>query len=218
MGDATMGQLGFYHNADICIGCKACIVACKDKNDLPLGEKFRRVYDYANCDWDVDANGVCTPSNVFAYSVSIACNHCDDPACLAVCPAGALAKREVDGIVWRDEKLCIGCGSCESACPYGASYVSAATGTARKCDFCMDLIDRGEDPYCVAACSMRCLEYGDIEELRGKYGDVSAVAPIPKDTGTGPNVVFTPSRLNPDGALEGTLLNEDQEVVSETVK
>ena len=61
-----MTQMGFYHNTDICIGCKACIISCKDKNDLPLGEKFRRVYDYANCDWDVDENGVCTPSNTFA--------------------------------------------------------------------------------------------------------------------------------------------------------
>ena len=63
----------------------------------------------------------------------------------------------------------------------------------------------------------RRLEFGDIEELRAKYGDVAAIAPITDDTGTGPNVVFTPSRLNPDGALEGVVLNEDHEVVSETI-
>lgn len=213
-----MTQMGFYHNTDICIGCKACIISCKDKNDLPLGEKFRRVYDYAGCDWEVDANGVCTPSNTFAYSVSVACNHCDSPACEAVCPTGSIVKREKDGIVLRDESTCIGCGSCVQACPYGASYVSAATNTARKCDFCADLIDQGEVPYCVASCSMRCLDFGDIDELRAKYGDVSTIAPLPEDTSTGPNVVFSPSRLNPDGALKGTLLNEDQELVSETVQ
>ena len=64
---------------------------------------------------------------------------------------------------------------------------------------------------------MRCLEWGDIEELRAKYGDQAYVAPITSDTSTGPNVVFTPSRLNPDGAIEGITLNPDHEVISQTV-
>lgn len=212
-----MGQLGFYHNADICIGCKACVISCKDKNDLPLGEKFRRVYEYANCEWEEDENGGWNPANAFAYSVSIACNHCSSPACLAVCPVDAIHKREEDGIVWREEERCIGCGSCTQACPFGASYVSGASGTARKCDFCLDLIDQGETPYCVAACSMRCLEFGEIDDLRATYGTVASIAPIVDDGSTDPNVVFTPSRWNPDGAIEGTVLNEDHEVVSETV-
>ena len=211
-----MGQLGFYHNTDICIGCKACVVACKDKNDLPLDEKFRKVYDYAGCDWQVDEIGGCKPTNFFAYSVSMACNHCASPACMAVCPSEAIFKREEDGIVWRDQELCIACGSCATACPYDASYVSEATGTARKCDFCMDLIDQGEKPYCVAACAMRCLDYGDIDELRATYGDVASIAPITDDLSTGPCVVFSPSRWNPDGALEGVLLNAEEELVSET--
>lgn len=212
-----MAQLGFYHNTDICIGCKACVVACKDKNNLPLGEKMRRVYDQANCTWEIDELGACAPKDAFAYSVSIACNHCDKPLCLEACPVGAIKKRESDGIVYRDEAACIGCGSCASSCPYGAPYVSAESGTSRKCDFCMDLVDAGQDPYCVAACPMRCLEWGDIEELRAKHGDLAYVAPITSDTSTGPNVVFTPSRLNPDGAIEGVTLNPDHEVISQTV-
>lgn len=211
-------QLGFYHNTDICIGCKACIIACKDKNDLPLGEKYRRVYDYAGCDWSVDDAGACTPSNFFSYSVSVACNHCTTPLCFASCPNGSIIKRD-DGIVHIDQELCIGCGSCVDACPYDEPYMSTVDGKAHKCDFCMDLIDAGETPYCVAACSMRCLEFGDIEELREKYGDVSYLTPIPSsdETGTGPNVVFTPSRWNPDGDLEGVMTNEPEEITSETV-
>lgn len=212
-----MAQLGFYHNADNCIGCKACMVACKDKNNLPLGEKMRKVYDQAACEWVVDENGGYNPTNFFAYSVSVACNHCSNPACLPACPVGAIHKREEDGIVYREEEQCIGCGSCARACPYEAPYVSLESGTSRKCDFCMDLIDKGETPYCVAACPMRCLEYGDIEELRAEHGDLCATAPIPAETGTEPNIVFTPNRLNADGAIEGITLNEPQEVVSQTV-
>ena len=81
----------------------------------------------------------------------------------------------------------------------------------------MDLLEQGERPYCVAACSMRCLDYGDIDELRATYGDRASIAPIPDDTATGPCVVFTPSRMNPDGALEGIVLNAEQELISETV-
>jgi anaerobic dimethyl sulfoxide reductase subunit B (iron-sulfur subunit) len=211
-----MTQLGFYHNNDICIGCKVCIVACKDKNDLPLGEKYRRVYDYAGGTWEIAENGACTPKDFFVYSVSVACNHCAAPACIAVCPVDSIAKRE-DGIVSIDAKTCIGCGSCVTACPYGAPYVSSATGVAQKCDLCMDLVDEGEQPVCIASCPMRCLNYGELEELRAAHGDIDQVDPLPKDSATGPSVVFTRSRLNPDGMLPGKVLNAPEELESVTV-
>jgi anaerobic dimethyl sulfoxide reductase subunit B (iron-sulfur subunit) len=212
-----MPQLGFYHNNDICIGCKVCIIACKDKNDLPLGEKYRRVYDYAGGTWEIAENGACTPKDSFVYSVSVACMHCAAPACIAVCPVDAIIKRE-DGIVPIDAETCIGCGSCVTACPYGAPYMSEATGVAQKCDFCKSLIDNNDVPVCVAACPMRCLNYGDIEELRQMYEDtVEQVAPLPENTGTGPSVAFTRSRLNPDGTLPGEVLNAPEEIESATV-
>lgn len=209
-------QLGFYQNSDICIGCKACMVSCKDKNNLPLGEKFRKVYDYANCEWEVTEDGVAKAKDVYAYSVSMACNHCENPACVSVCPTAAMQKRE-DGIVFSDQELCIGCGSCVSACPYEVPYISAETKKSRKCDFCKDLIDQGEVPYCVAACSMRCLEYGEIEELRAEHGDTATVAPIVADTGTGPSTVYTESRLYLGDSVPGTLTTTDEELLSETV-
>jgi anaerobic dimethyl sulfoxide reductase subunit B (iron-sulfur subunit) len=209
-------QYGFYHNNNECIGCNACVISCKDKNDLPVGEKFRRVYDYGGGEWDV-TDGVIKVDNFFVYSVSVACNHCVTPACQAVCPVDAISKRE-DGIVSIDAEACIGCGSCATACPYGAPYVSQVSGVARKCDFCKDLLDNGELPVCVASCPMRCLNYGEFEELKKMYNtDIQSVAPITEDLSTGPSIVFTRSRLNPDGILSGRILNAPEEVESITV-
>ncbi len=213
-----MAQIGFYHNNDLCISCKACMIACKDKNDLPLGEKYRRVYEYAKCDWDVDAQGVCKQSNFYAYSVSMACNHCAEPACLSVCPVSAIIKREQDGVVYIDTVACIGCGACVPACPYEVPYMSAVTNVAQKCDFCRDLIDNGETPQCVAACATRCLNYGDLEGLQSTYPDaVATVPPISDSLATGPSVLFTKHRLNPSGTANGVLTSMPEELLSETV-
>ncbi len=209
-------QYGFHHNVDECIGCKLCVVACKDKNDLPLGEKYRRVYDYGGGSWKVDENGVMSTDGFFMQFVSLSCNHCSAPACLASCPVGAIIKRD-DGIVYIDKTACIGCKACIGACPYGAPYMSSATGVSQKCDLCYDLIDKGENPVCVQSCPMRCLEYGEIEELRSKHGDRAYVAPVTSVTQTEPNVVFTPSRWNPNDDMSGDILNPDVEIISETI-
>jgi anaerobic dimethyl sulfoxide reductase subunit B (iron-sulfur subunit) len=213
-----MAQLGFYHNTDECVSCKACVIACKDKNDLPLGEKMRKVYDYAKCEWTVDAQGVCTPSeDRYAYSVSMSCNHCVTPACMAVCPVEAIIKREEDGVVYIDEALCIGCSSCITACPFSAPYLSTVTSKVKKCDFCRDLIDEGETPQCVAACSTRCLQFGDIVELRDEYKGKDTVPPITDDISTSPSVLFTPSRLHPNAEPDGVLTSPEEEITSATV-
>jgi anaerobic dimethyl sulfoxide reductase subunit B (iron-sulfur subunit) len=209
-------QYGFYHNTNECVGCKVCVVSCKDKNNLPLGEKYRRVYDYSGGDWAVDKNGLMSIKDFFVYSVSEGCNHCAAPACIASCPVGAIIKRE-DGIVYINQTNCIGCGACLAACPFDAPYISDVTGVAQKCDFCMDYIDDGEPPVCVAACPLRCLQYGELADLQAKYGDLATVSPLPENPGTGPSTVFTRSRLNPDGALTGATLNAPEEINSKTV-
>ncbi len=212
-----MSQLGFFHDNDSCISCRNCIIACKDKNDLPLGEKFRRVYDYAGGSWEVDTNGAYVGKDNFAYSVSVACMHCETPACMTACPVTAIKKREEDGVVWIDDQICIGCGACVTACPYNAPYLSQEKGIARKCDLCRSLIDNDEDPACVACCPTRCLNYGEIENLKSSYGDLQQVAPLPEASMTGPSVVFNPSRLNPDGKLKGEVLNAPEEIESAAV-
>lgn len=94
-------QYGFFIDSARCTGCKTCELACKDYKNLTPEVSFRRIYEYAGGDWQED-NGV-WQQNVFAYYLSIACNHCEDPACTKVCPSGAMHKRE-DGFVVVDEE------------------------------------------------------------------------------------------------------------------
>lgn len=185
-------QLGFYVNLAKCTGCKACQIACKDKNDLPMGVVWRRVAEYTGGEWVKDGNQY-VPNNVFTYYVSAACMHCEDALCMNVCPAAAIERRD-DGIVLIDADKCIGCRYCEWACPYGAPQFDASVGIMTKCDFCQDELAQGGTPYCVGACVMRALDFGELSELRAKYGDVSAIEPLPAADLTEPSLVVTPHR------------------------
>lgn len=185
-------QLGFYIDLRSCSGCKACQIACRDKNGTNVGVLWRRVYEVGGGDWV--QQGEALVDNTFHYFVSSACSHCTDPACVPVCPTGALTKRDEDGIVSIDSSRCIGCRYCEWACPYGAPQFNAETGVMSKCDFCKDYLAEGKPPACVASCQMRVLQYGDIEELRAKYGSAGNIYPFPDPSITQPNTTFTPHK------------------------
>ncbi len=160
-------QLGFVHNNVDCIGCRACEIACKDKNGLAPGPRFRRVQYIEGG----------TYPDVYAYKVNMSCNHCADPACLPTCPTGALFKRKADGIVDIDSTLCIGCRRCEAACPFGAPQFDPTDGIVKKCNLCVDEIDAGRKPYCVMACMMRVLDIGDIDKIWSKELETVAIGP-----------------------------------------
>jgi anaerobic dimethyl sulfoxide reductase subunit B (iron-sulfur subunit) len=150
----------FTFDASACSGCKACQVACKDKNNLPVGVLWRRVYEVSGGTWTKQNDA--WVADVFAYNLSIACNHCVHPKCAGVCPTDAYVQRE-DGIVYIDESKCIGCGYCNWACPYGVPQYDPLLGHMTKCNFCMDNIDAGLPPACVAACPLRVLDYVTVD-------------------------------------------------------
>ncbi|WP_338824996.1 Anaerobic dimethyl sulfoxide reductase chain B [Moorella humiferrea] len=177
-----MAQMGFYYDMTICIGCKTCQIACKDKNNLEAGVLFRRVHT---------VEGGKFPHPWF-YHISLGCNHCAEAPCIKNCPTGALYKRE-DGIVMHDREKCIGCRYCTWSCPYGAPQYIASEGKVGKCNLCADLIDKGEPPACVAACMMRALDYGDLEELRRKYGGTADVKGLPSSSLTKPSILIKPA-------------------------
>jgi len=116
---------------------------------------FRRVYSFEGGKYP----------KPWIYHLSLGCNHCEHPKCAENCPTGAIYKREEDGLVVQDHEKCIGCRMCVWSCPYEGPQYIEEEGKVGKCDGCADLV------ACVDACLMRAIEFGDIEELRAKYGD-----------------------------------------------
>lgn len=204
-------QLAFHINAGACADCKACQIACQDKNNLPPDMLWRRVIQYEGGNWVSDGNTM-RPNNVFSYSVSIACMHCADPICMKNCPTEAISKRD-DGVVLIDQSKCIGCRYCEWACPYGAVHFDAANGVMTKCTFCSDLLDKGENPACVDACVMRAIDFGELDDLRAKYGDVNEIEPLPSASYTSPSIVITPHKnAQASGTGTGKISNLPEEL------
>ena len=204
-------QYAFYVNSQDCIGCKACQIACKDKNDLPVGVTWRRVVNRVSGEW-IPSEGVLIPSGLASYYIPVSCFHCEEPICMEVCPTAAISKRD-DGIVLIDADRCIGCRYCEWACPYGAPQFNEETKVMTKCDFCYDLQDQGLNPACVDACVMRCLDYGDLDELRAKYGNFNELEPLPTADITSPALVITPHKhAQRSGEGNGKILNLPEEV------
>ncbi len=185
-------QLGFFIDLSRCSGCRACQVACQDKNNLDTDRLFRRVTEVHGGGFAPTGVHGAYQNNVFAYTLSIACNHCSNPICVKNCPTTAMTKRAVDGVVYVDTNKCIGCGYCAWSCPYGAPQLNTKTGQMSKCDFCIDLQAKGEPPACVGACPLNAIEFGPIDVLRKKHGTLCDVKGLPSSSITQPNLVIKP--------------------------
>ncbi|MEQ3363144.1 4Fe-4S dicluster domain-containing protein [Raoultibacter massiliensis] len=178
-----MTRQGFYFDNRRCVGCRTCQVACKDKNDLAVGILFRRVDSYQ----------VGTYPDAMLYHYASTCNHCEAPECVAVCPNQAMYVDEEDGTVQHDDSKCIGCQYCVNACPYGVPQYLEDVQLTHKCNACIELRSNGEQPACVAACPMRALEFGPIDELRAAHPDaVDEIAVLPDSDKTHPSLAIMP--------------------------
>ncbi|BDU77359.1 4Fe-4S dicluster domain-containing protein [Mesoterricola sediminis] len=165
-----------------CIDCKACVVACKAENRVPLG-RFRN--------W-INAEREGAFPRLRASFDPEQCHHCENPSCVRVCPTGASWQRE-DGIVMVREADCIGCKYCMVACPYGARFFNEETKVVDKCTFCAHRVDRGEVPACVETCPSRVRTFGDAADpkspvhalLEGRRYRV-----LKPQTGNGPQLYY----------------------------
>jgi len=160
-----------YIDTTICIGCKACEVACQEWNDLPL-VPTEQVGTYQTMPtlnatfWNLIQFREIGEQNNFSWLMrKDQCMHCADPGCLAACPApGAIVQYE-NGIVDVDPERCIGCGLCETGCPFDVPRYALRTGKMAKCTLCVDRVTTGLEPACIKACPTGCLQFGHKEDM-----------------------------------------------------
>lgn len=188
-----MTQYAFYFDQSRCYNCHACVVACRDWNDIQPGPvKWLRMLQ-----WEKGVFPTMRMNTLFAT-----CYHCEEPVCVTACEHHALFKEDKYGAVLLDSDLCEGDRNCWKACPYGApQYEDDAPGTPMsKCDMCYDRLENGQMPTCVMSCPSRALDFGPLEEMEKRYGTLKALPDMPDGKFVKPAVVFTP-------------LNERREVV-----
>ena len=173
-------RLGLVIDLDTCVGCHACVVSCKEWNtggypaplsDIkpyeaePSGAWLNRVHSF-----EVDIASEDRPAQSRTVHFPKSCLHCENAACVTVCPTGASYKRLEDGIVLVDEARCIGCGLCAWACPYGAREMDPVGGVMKKCTLCIDRIyndtiaEQERQPACVNACPANARHFGDLAD------------------------------------------------------
>ncbi|MGI8313110.1 4Fe-4S dicluster domain-containing protein [Saccharopolyspora hattusasensis] len=186
-------RVGFFTDTSVCIGCKACEVACKEWNLLPedgldlTGMSYDNTGALGATTWrhvafveqhgstgfigstvDLGMPGMGEDQVRWLMSSDV-CKHCTHAACLDVCPTGALIRTEYGTVLVQDD-VCNGCGYCVPACPYGVIDIRPDTGGAAKCTMCQDRLGAGLMPACATACPTESIQYGPLDELRDRAG------------------------------------------------
>jgi formate dehydrogenase iron-sulfur subunit len=178
-------RMGFFTDTSVCIGCKACEVACKEWNGVPedglrlTGMSYDNTEGLSASTWrhvafieqarpvgiapDVPDTGG-QPALRWLMSSDV-CKHCTEAGCLDVCPTGALMRTEFGTVVVQDD-ICNGCGYCVSACPFGVIDRRQSDGGAHKCTLCYDRLGDGLMPACAKACPTESIQFGPVDELR----------------------------------------------------
>jgi len=180
-------RMGFFTDTTLCIGCKACEVACKEWNELPqdgynfTGMSYDNTGELNGYSWRhvafveqferTDAStalstgsGGSAPKGRWLMESDV-CKHCTHAGCLDVCPTGAIIRSEF-GTVVIQEDVCNGCGYCVVACPFGVITEQTQEGTMGKCTLCYDRLKVGDEPACAKACPTDSIQFGPVDELR----------------------------------------------------
>ncbi len=205
-------RLGLVIDLDTCVGCHACAVNCKEWNTggypaplsdgdaygaAPVGAWLNRIHGFEAGD------GAAGRTVYFPKS----CLHCENAACVTVCPTGASYKRQGDGIVLVEEALCMGCGLCAWACPYGARELDPGEGVMKKCTLCIDRIynERLEPvdrvPACVATCPASARHFGDLADPDSDVSRLVAARggyDLMPEAGYAPTNKYLPPRAAPE--------------------
>ncbi len=154
-------KLALLIDEDLCWGCDACEVACKQENRPSEGSRWIQVRTKGVQKIDGKLRLIYSPAR---------CLQCSSPPCIKVCPVEAITQRP-DGIVLVHPETCIGCKECIVACPFGVMKFNREKGVAEKCHLCYHRIDQGKKPACVDVCLARCIYFGEISELLDRFGD-----------------------------------------------
>jgi formate dehydrogenase iron-sulfur subunit len=197
--------MGFFTDTTVCIGCKACEVACKEWNQLPAtnggantlsGQSYDNTRRLDGMHWRhvkfIEQFGADRQGGRWLM-MSDVCKHCAHAGCLEVCPTGAIIRTEFDTVVIQSN-VCNGCRDCIAACPFGVIGINPVSGTAQKCTLCYDRMQVGLTPACAQACPTESIKFGPITDLRQK-----ATARV--------------ARLHAQGRSKAYLYGEDEKIL-----
>jgi formate dehydrogenase iron-sulfur subunit len=177
-----MSVTAFLTDSTLCIGCKACEVACKEWNDVPSdgfnwrGMSYDNTGELGHSTWrhvkfieggPIPGLGGNSPDVLSWSFLSDVCKHCENAGCLEACPTGSIVRTEFGGVYIQPD-VCNGCGYCVVSCPFGVVERNPDDGRAFKCTFCYDRQRDGLSPACATACPTESIKFGEIEGLRAE--------------------------------------------------
>lgn len=183
-------QYGMVIDVRGCTGCQTCVVSCKTSNEI-VGENLWS--HVQNLSEENETYLATAAPSVALHFRPVLCNHCESPACITVCPTGAMHKDDETGIVSVDQNICIGCSSCVKACPYEAPVIDTERTVSSKCNFCAGRIAADKDPYCVASCPARVRHFGIISDPESEVSKLIAennAEVFHSEHGTNPSVYY----------------------------